>query len=166
MKSENPMQFKFKKSASCTIFELSSESKSSSTFVSAQKTSARRMENRQPMRMNMVQVKIDWMSLPNVKNGTVLGNYNFLLKFQSFGSTSIVHTEEPSNPQTPEIMLFSSKDQDNPKAGLKHWLKENDKRRKPETIKSAKVCESQMQIPERKPKEKSTRKEMVVHIPR
>ena len=66
----------------------------------------------------MVQVRIDWMSLPNVKNGTVLGNYNFLFKFQSFGSTSIVHTEEPSNPQTPEIMLFSSKDQDNPKALL------------------------------------------------
>ena len=77
-----------------------------------------------------------------------------------------MHTEEPSNPQTPEIILFSLKDQDNPKAGLKHWLKENDKKRKPETIKSAKVRESQMQIPERKPKEKSTRKEMVVHIPR
>ena len=73
MKSDNPMQFKFKKSASCTIFELTSESKSSTTFVSAQKTATRRMENRQPLRMSMVQVEIDWLSLPSVKNGTVLG---------------------------------------------------------------------------------------------
>ena len=74
MKYDNTMQFKFKKSASCTIFELNSESKSSSTFISApQKRAAGAIEKRQPLRMNMVQMEIEWMSLPNIKNGTVLG---------------------------------------------------------------------------------------------
>ena len=66
---------KFKKSASCTIFELKSDSKSSTTFVPPAETSGGREERKQPMRVSQVQVKMDWMSVPNLRNGTLLGKF-------------------------------------------------------------------------------------------
>ena len=63
-------------------------------------------------------------------------------------------------------MLFSTKDQDNNKVGIKKWLKENDKIEKARKVRSKNICESQREVPDLKQKEKSSRKEMVVHIPR